>query len=269
MFAVRTSILSGIEIMRLRRNLLLSSYVPDYNGDIEFGERWVEIPMQRRQLLKGAGAASATAAVGGLGMFAFSGGAAAADTSLEASGPSAVTTDDGQIQYVAFGGRLRFEWDGLDDDATYGRYIVESRVDQGSGWSNWRSHGSDSGQLGDNWGGDNDYTADTGTDGMFQFKYGTPYGQDDYAIAGTGSNVIDAQNKYDTSVFEAETDGEGQQTTVEFRMTCQVWNGEPGNGGSNLIEEPATAQFTVTVNNREATASTGGEISGVIEADES
>lgn len=226
--------------------------------------------MERRQLLKGVGAAGATAAMGGVGLLAFSGGAAAADTNLEATSPSAVTTDDGSIKWVAFGGRLRFEWDGLDSNATYGRYETESRVDQGSGWSSWRSHGSDYGELGANWGGSNDYTQDTGTDGYFQFKYGDENNNADYAIAGSGSNLRDAKNKYDKKVFEAETDGEKQATKVQMRFTCSVWNGEPGtSGASKLIEEADSAKFTVTVNNRTATATTGGEVNGEVGADES
>jgi outer membrane lipoprotein SlyB len=221
--------------------------------------------IDRRTTLKGVGALGA-AAVGG---FAFTGNAVASDTTLEASDPSAVTTDDGEIKYVAYGGRLRFEWDGLDSSATYGRYEAESRVDTGSGYSSWRSHGSANGELGANWGGDNDYTEETGTDGMFQFKFGSPYGQKSYAIAGSGSAVQDAGNKYETDVFEAESDGGTQETTVQLRKTCQVWNGEPGNGGTKLIGASDTATFTVTVSNREATATTGGEIEGEVGADES
>lgn len=217
--------------------------------------------------MKGAGA---TVAAGGLAL-AFSGSATAADTNLEATDPSAVTTDDGEIKYVAFGGRLRFEWDGLDSEATYGYYNTETRVNTGSGWSSFRSHGYDYGELGADWGGDNDYTEETGTDGVFQFKYGSPYGQDDYAIASDGdySGVTDADNQYDTSVFEADTDGGQQETRVQFRKTCAVYDGEPGNGGSKLIEASDTAMFTVTVNNRESTATTGGEIEGDVGADES
>lgn len=223
----------------------------------------------RRTVVKGLGAAGVTGAVGGLGLFAFSGSAAAANTDLEASDPSVVTTDDGEIQYVAFGGRLRFEWDGLDSDATYGWYKVESRVDSGGGWSSWRNHGSSHGQLGANWGGSNDYTQDTGTDGVFEFKFGTPYGQSSYAIAGSGSDLRDSLNKYDVSVFEAQNDGGTQGTDVQIRMTCRVYDGEPGNGGTTLIERSDAASFTVTVNNRTATATTGGEITPTVGADES
>jgi hypothetical protein len=225
--------------------------------------------MKRRQLLKGAGAAGATAAASGIGLIALSGGSVAADTALQASDPSAVTTDDGEIEYVAFGGRLRFEWDGLDAPATYGWYKVETRVNTGSGWSSWRSHGADAGELGANWGGSNDSTQQTGTDGVFQFKYGSPYNQPDYAIAGSASNVRDAANKYDTAVFEAETDGGQQSTDVQFRMTCRVYDGQPGNGGNVLAEDADTAMMTVTVNNRAATATTGGEVAGTVGADES
>lgn len=225
--------------------------------------------MERRDILKGIGVTGTTLTVGGIGLFSLTGSGAAANTTLQASDPSAVTTDGGDIEYVAFGGRLRFEWDGLDNDATYGRYKIETRVNTGGGFSGWRSHGTDYGELGANWGGSNDATQQTGSDGLFQFKYGESYGQQSYAIAGSGSNTLDAQNKYNTSVFEEDTDGGEQVTDVQFRMTCSVWDGEPGNGGSKLIETADTAQFTVTVGNREAVATTGGEISGVIGADES
>lgn len=222
----------------------------------------------RRTVLKGVGAAGA-ASVGAIALTTDT--ARASDTNLEATSPSAVTTDDGEIKYVAFGGRLYFEWDGLDDEATYGRYIVESRVDRhdGNGWSSWRSHGSDYGTLDGTWGGGNDDTDQSGTDGFFEFLYGDENGNQDYAIAGSGSDLRDAANKYDTSIFEAETDGGKQKTDVKMRFTCQVWNGEPGNGGDKLIEDADAAAFTVTVNNREATATTGGTVNGEVGADES
>lgn len=235
------------------------------------------LPVGRRTVLKGA-AAAGVAAMGG---YAFAGSATAANTSLEATSPSAVTTDDGEIKYVAFGGRLRFEWDGLDTGATYGWYKTETRVNTGNGFSNWRSHGSDYGELGDSsgdsydqgesggWGGTNDSNSGPGTDGFFQFKYGDENNNEDYAIAGSGTNLRDAANKYKTSVFEADTDGGKQETTVQFRKTCRVYDGEPGNGGSMIIEASDKAKFTVTVKNRTATATTGGEVNGEVGADES
>lgn len=229
--------------------------------------------MQRRDLLKTAGGIGVAGVVGGLGTLAMTGSAVAADTTLEGVSPNAVTTDDGEIQYVSFGGRLRFEWDGLDAEATYGYYKTETRIWLGDDWSTWRSHGSDYGQLGADWGGGNDYTEETGTEGKFQFKFGEEYGQQDYAIAGTGENVIDhtdgVENPYDISHFEADTDGGKKETGVQFRMTCAVYDGEPGNGGSRLIDDSGIADITVVVNNREATATTGGEIHGNVGANES
>lgn len=225
--------------------------------------------MRRRTLLKGAGATGATVAAGGIGLVALSGGATAADTQLEGTDPGAVTTDDGEIEYVAYGGRVRFEWDGLDSDATWGRIVSESRVYNNGSWSSWREHIDSRGELGASWGGGNDYTQDTGTDGVFEFKFGSPHGQDDYAIAGSSGDTIDTNNQYSTSLFEADTDGGQNETTVEIRKTCEVWDGEPGNGGDKLIADDDTAEFTVTVNNREATATTGGEVEGAVGADES
>lgn len=235
-----------------------------------------DLILDRRSVLTGIGGL----AVGGAGLAAFSGSATAAKTNLEATDPSAVTTDDGEIKYVAFGGLLRFQWDGLDTEAQYGWYRTETRVNTGSGWSNWRSHGSADGPLGDDsgayeegetggWGGENDSNSGPGTEGYFQFKYGDENGNQDYAIAGSGSDLRDAANKYDTSVFEAESDGGEQETKVQFRKTCRVYDGEPGNGGSLIIGASDTAMFTVTVNNRQATATTGGWVNGEVGADES
>jgi hypothetical protein len=236
--------------------------------------------MERRTLLKGIGGAGATAAAGGISWIALTGGAAAADTSLEGASPTAVTTDDGEIQYVAYGGRLRFEWDGLDSEATYGWYKAESRINNGDGWTAWRSHGAGSGKLGDDsgayeegetggWGGSNDSNSGPGTEGFFQFKFGSPYGQKDYAISGNGSDVVAVNNQYNTSQFEVDTDGGKQKTKVQIRKTCRVYDGEPGNGGNIIIEDADKAQFTVTVKNRQAVATTGGEIEGTVGADES
>lgn len=259
--------------------------------------------MQRRQVLKGATAAGATAATGGLGLFALTGGGAASDTQLEGVQDASATTDDGTVEYVAYGGRLIFTWDGLDTEATYGGYEVESRVQRDDGsWTSWANHGSGSGPLGDeegaanhdgdgefeegeentanSWGGSNDSNSGTGTDGYFQFKFGSPYGEKDYAIAydsdsnldmdGDGENdVILVNNEWATSRFNENTDGETRSTPVQIRKTCRVYDGDPNNGGTVLIEDADAAQFTVTVENRQATGTTGGEIEGTVGADES
>lgn len=239
-------------------------------------------------------------AVAGSGLAALSGSAAAGDANLE--GPDetiTATTDDGEIKYVAYGGRLRFTWDGLDTEATHGEYIVESRVrDYGGEFSNWRFHGKGSGPLGDDgdaeghdgdghfeegegntagsWGGDNDSNTGPGTDGYFQFKFGSPYGQKDYAIGYDNSEDLDStkvhpvKNPWSANRFEQSTDGESRSTQVEIRKTCRVYDGDPAADSSSvLVADSDTARMLVTVENRPATGTTGGEISGTIGADES
>lgn len=234
-------------------------------------------------------------AVAGSGLAALSGSAAAGDASLE--GPDetiTATTDDGEIKYVAYGGRLRFEWDGLDTEATHGEYEVQTRIrDYGGEFTSWRSHGSGSGPLGDDpdaeghdgdgvfegdeansansWGGENDRNTGTGTDGWFEFRYGSPYGQKDYALAYDADyeDIIPVNNPWDISDFEAATDGGTQSTQVEIRKICRVYDGDPNDGGSVLVSDKDSARMLVEVNNRPATGETGGEISGTIGADES
>lgn len=252
--------------------------------------------MQRRDVLKTAGGIGIGTAIGGLGVIALTGNATAADANLEGIDPSAVTTDDGEITYVSYGGRLRFEWDGLDSEATYGEYQVYTRVERGDGsWTSWADQGSASGQLGDDpdnghdgngefeegegntansWGGENDSNSGPGTDGYFQFKFGDPYGQQDYAIAYDDPNDLDGEahqvaDPYSTDRFTADEDGGQNRTKVDVRKVCRVYDGDPGNGGTQLIEADDTARFEVVVNNREATATTGGEVKGNVEADES
>lgn len=237
--------------------------------------------MQRRDVLKSVGGIGAGAAVGGLGAISLIGSATAADTNLEASDPSAVTTDDGDLTYVSYGGRLYFEWDGLDADATYGGYEVYSRVQRNDDtWTSWVGHGSDTGALDGTWGGSNDDTDQTGTDGFFEFKFGEPYNQKNYAIVYDSEDDLDTDddgtneahpvnNPWGTDRFDAEEDGGQNRTKVDIRKVCAVYDGDPDNGGTKLIEDGDAARFEVVVNNREATATVGGEIDPTVEADES
>lgn len=244
--------------------------------------------MQRRDILKTVGGIGAASAVGGAGLVAMSGVGVAADTELE--GPDeavTATTDDGEIQYVAYGGRLRFEWDGLDEDAQYGGYGVRFRLYNNGSWESWVNLGEQSGELGGSWGGDNDYTQATGTDGVFQFKYGSPHGQRDYAIA-YNDDVANNPGDYDDILpvdgdpstealdsavsvdkFYADEDGGDDRTVVEVEKTCTVYDGDPNDGGSKLVEDSDRARFEVIIDNRPAEGTTGGEVEGAVGADES
>lgn len=226
--------------------------------------------MQRRDYMKTVGGIVGGTAVGAGGLAALTGGAAAADTQLEGVSPSAVETNDGSIKYVAFGGRVRFNWDGLDSDAAYGAYNIRTRIrdKQEGDWTGWANHGGDSGELGASWGGDNDYTDDTGKEGVFEFNFGSPHGQNDYAIAYNDEGDLDGQHpveeNWTADDFEADTDGGQKKTQVEVEVTCSVYDGNPGGSGSQLVEDVSTTRFIVTVNNEQSTATTGGEINGTV-----
>lgn len=84
--------------------------------------------VERRTVIKGAGATGVVGAVGGFGLLSM-GSAVAGDTELEGVGGTVeFETDDGEIYWVGYGGRLRYTWDGLDADAEYGEYEVRARV---------------------------------------------------------------------------------------------------------------------------------------------
>lgn len=241
-------------------------------------------------------------AVGAGGLAALTGGAAASNTNLEGMDAGVVRTDDGQINYIAFGGRLRCEWDGLDEEAQYGEYTIQTRVEHGEGWSSWKDHGTASGPLGDDpnadshdgdgvfeegekntsetWGGDNDSNSGTGTDGFFQFRFGSANGQKDYAIAydnekdvGTGAKAV--PNHWSAERFEpAGDDGDGDvnvlESTVQLRALTAVYSEDPSTDGATaLVKSQDMAKFSVTVENRPKSSTTGGEIDGIVNADES
>lgn len=253
------------------------------------------IEIDRRKVLGTVGGL----AMAGSGMAFFAGSAAAGDTSVSDAGTQAITTDDGSIHYVAFGGKLRYEWDGLDEVAEYGEYRVRARIHNGNGWSRWHDFGSTSGPLGEGnddddnnrfqegegntsatFGGTNDSNSGPGTDGFFQFKYGAQFGQPSYAIAYNsdvannpgdyGENGLRpvGSSKFDLAQFEAENDGATQSTTVQFEFTCRVLDAD-----ENVINQKATstvtAQMPVKVTNKPAEGHTSGRVDGEVGGDTS
>lgn len=252
--------------------------------------------MQRRDILKTAGGIGAATTAGGLGLLAMTGGAAA---QIEDPAPISAETNDGEIEYVAFGGLFHFSWDGLDSTAQYGSYTVETRVMRDDGtWTAWANHGADSGPLGDDtedtashdgdgefeegekntsatWGGDNDSNSGPTKDGYFQFKFGEPYGQKDYAIAYDDPQELDTDgdgddeahpvnNPWSTSRFNETDDGSKRKTQVEIRMTGRVYDADPNEGGTELISENAKAKMVVTIGNEQETADASGDLEGSV-----
>lgn len=239
------------------------------------------------------GIAAGSAAVGGIGISAFGDNAAAADAELNSLNPTLeATTDDGEIQYVSYGGRLRFEWDGLDQEATHGGYNVKVRVhtEREGNWSSWRDFGTGTGKLGDeagaknhdgdgtfedgeknspnSWGGENDSNSGPGTDGFFEFRFGDMFGNTDYAIATDGGDygLRVPSNTFPIGTFESHEDGNDHRSVVEIKKTCFVM---PSADGPRLVEDEAKGRFEVIVSNRPRVGTTSGGIKGDVGADES
>lgn len=243
------------------------------------------IDLDRRKVLGTVGGL----ALAGSGMAAFTGSAAAdGDATLSDASTLKGSNDDGEVQYVAFGGKLTYAWDGLDTEAEYGGYRLRTRVyskEAFGGWSGWQNFGWTNGELGGNWGGDNDHTAETGTKGYFTFKYGKPFNQASYAIAyddevannpgdytNYGLRLVPESKAYSTDVFSEDDDDSTQRTVVEFEYTCRVYDGDPSDGGTVIqrgkTEDTATGRMEVKMTNEPATGDTGGSLSGTMGADE-
>lgn len=245
--------------------------------------------VSRRNFVRTLGIAAGSAAVGGIGIGVFGDNAAAADAELNSLNPTLeATTDDGEIQYVAYGGRLRFTWDGLDREATHGGYNVKVRVHTdrtndhgGNNWSAWHDFGTGTGRLGDDsgsydrgetggWGGKNDSNSGPGTDGFFEFRFGDMFGNEDYAIATDGGDYglrgSGASHLFPISTFGSRDDGKNHRSVVEIKKTCFV---TPSETGQRLVEDEATGRFEVIVGNRPRVGTTGGGIKGSIGADQS
>lgn len=250
--------------------------------------------VNRRTVLEGFGAVGGTALAGGSILAAFASTAVAGHTTISDASTKAITTDDGKIWFVAQGGRLRYEWDGLNQEAQFGEYEVRARVHDGTTWTAWRDFGSDTGPLGDeadagthdgdgvfeegeentpnSWGGDNDSNSGTGTDGFFQFKFGALFGQKSYAIAynddvaadpdsygANGLILVPYPPAFDLALFEAGADGETQEATAEFEYTCRVYDGDPNDGGVPIgVPDSARGRMPVEVTNRPAEGHTSG-----------
>lgn len=91
------------------------------------------IRMERRTLLKSLGSIGAVTAVGGVGFFAMSSDAAAAQVSIGATNPGTVSNDRGTIDRVTANPTFNVQWTNLDDAVGKVFYLVEANVG-GTGW---------------------------------------------------------------------------------------------------------------------------------------
>lgn len=226
--------------------------------------------MQRRDLLKTIGGIGATATVGGLGLTAMS-GSAAAQSQLAISDPSAVTTDDGSIEWVAVTAYLRTEWDGFDEAVHYARYTDKVTIRPNSENNTYTINqtlsddlGSGKSQGGSGWGGDSgpfggEYYSGAGTEGFIHVDI-------DWGICQENrSNVYNSgyglpSNPAPVDNLEADTDGATKQSTVRLIKEVRLYdaNQNPLTGPNSPygIDDPtASVDLTVSVTNQGATAS--------------
>ena len=220
--------------------------------------------MQRRDLLKYGGGVLATASVGGAAFFATTGGASAtAGSSID--DPSAVTSDDGEISYVAVQTTGRLSWDGFDEAAKQARIVTRVRYKRnGNVLNEWTIHDTGKFDLTGSWGGSGEETSlggdhEDGQDGFIASDV-------DWGIA-----QKNRQNSYNngyglpnspapTSPLYANDDGSTVQTRIVLESVYLLFDGS-GNeltGQQGYPDRPtATSDFVVTINNEESSTSFG------------
>lgn len=210
--------------------------------------------MERRNLLKTVGGIGATATIGGLGLLAAAGGASA--TGGADYEPVTVTSDDGTVDYVAIYGDSVVEWDGFESTAVEAQIVTEASV---SGQSDWTLL-YDTGRFdlsNDDWGGANEELSGPGTSGTIETAIGLDsdgnYDESTaWTIVGDGLNGYGLpQNSIDSSLLEADGDGDTANFTVTVRATYTWYDSD----GNELLSESFTSDVPVTVNNEERTTS--------------
>lgn len=220
-----------------------------------------DVDLSRRRLLQGAGALGA-ASVGG-GAILLSSATPAVASRFNISGPAAVTSDDGSLNYVRLQANLYLEWDGFDSDVEYLRYIDRVTVrpnDQDRSrtvsdvttahLSDWSGDGDS-----DGWGGDGEYTSGPGKAGHAHADIdwniiGNP-DADDPADGGPRSIEEPADLLH---LLENDEDGSTKDSLVVFEKEVQLLDGD-----QNRLESSVSSDdFVVSVTNQEATTSASG-----------
>lgn len=197
--------------------------------------------MQRRQLLK---AGAGTALVGGAGVLAMSGGAAAAESDFSVANAS-VETADGAVSRVFVTPKGGISWSNFDEPITTIEVTIESRVlnNGGGALTGFTTAYQNSWDLGSH----------GGVGGAFNNQE---------------LNQIDLYGEGDSGLryFEETDDGDKLNRKVDVRFTVRLLN-ESGDladpQDTALIEN--TARFTTTTVNKNATGSAGGSFDSGME----
>jgi len=223
--------------------------------------------MERRDFTKAVGGIVTTTAFGGATLLASSGGATATAGST-IDNPSAVTSDDGEITYVAVQATGRLQWDGFDEPATKARILtyVTLKQDGSAVWgenlihdtgvfdlsSSWGGSGEDVSLAGDHESGQSGYIASDIDWGIAQRNRENNYNSG-YGLPNNPAPV---------SPFTADDDGAQEQTKVVLRSVYILYDANESEltGQSGYPARPeASSSFVVTVNNQESSTSFGGD----------
>lgn len=205
--------------------------------------------MERRTLLKTAGGIAGTATVGGLGLFALSGGAAASADGTFNYGSVDVTTDDGTVDHVSIYGDSIIEWSGFENDAESVDVTIKAKVDGEMDYQELYTTSADLTQ--ESWGGSGEDHSGVGTSGTISSNIGLDEDGNhdpatDWAIVQSDDHddeygIPSNENALDASHLEVDGDGDGPENfTISVKATY-MWNDADGN-------EEFTESFTSTVN---------------------
>jgi len=225
--------------------------------------------MNRRNFLKVAGAGGAAAAASGIGIIATTGSATASEFTI--SDPSAITTDDGTVNYVRLDAEHEATWDGFDSDAQYVRYYDDVTVRPNTENETQRindtglvdlSDVSSDGKGSDGWGGPREYTSGPG-------KAGHIHASIDWNIVGD-PNASDPSEGGPRSVespadllylLAAEEDGSTKDSKIVLTKRVRFYdaNEDPLTGPNGQYDDAvAEDSFVVSVTNEAATTGSSG-----------
>jgi len=222
--------------------------------------------VDRRTVLKSLGGVAGASLVGGAGMMALSGGASAtAGGTID--NPSPVTSDDGEITYVATQTTGRLNWDGFDEPAKYAQMLLRVKYKRnGNVFANYDIHNTGKFGLDQDWGGKGEETNLVGDHEAGQ--KGHIASDADWGIAQANRESLYnggyglPNNPAPTDPLEAETDGGQVRTSVILESEYRLFdsNGSELTGTKGYPDRPVFSEnFVVEVNNQEATTSGGSE----------
>ncbi|MBX0325420.1 hypothetical protein EGH21_20545 [Halomicroarcula sp. F13] len=240
--------------------------------------------MQRRDYIKTAGGIATASVIGGAGLFASTGSVAAVQSGLDIQDASAVQTDDGQVSYVEVALTHRLQWDGFDKPVAKVAYVDQIIVAPNSSTPftatiyDGRNNPVDLEDFSeknssDGWGGDGEYASEdpnSYTKATGPTKAGFVNADINWKIltdGGGGGNSVESPADLNNTSIEEPTDGESNSTSITYKKTVYLYddNGNLlGNDDGTVQSAVAEGTFTVTINNQDATTTSGGSGSSTV-----